>query len=91
MSPILVQCTVYLAIWYLAMERTPAGERGSGGEHAAVPESPAQKTLTRRITLDEFLADVAANNLDLAAQRFNISIAQAQVVAAKVRLTLSSL
>jgi cobalt-zinc-cadmium efflux system outer membrane protein len=36
------------------------------------------------LTLDEFLADVAANNLDLAAQRYNISIAQAQLVAAKV-------
>jgi outer membrane protein, heavy metal efflux system len=36
------------------------------------------------ITFDEFLAGVAANNLDLAAQRYNITIAQAQVVAAKV-------
>ena len=43
-----------------------------------------QTTGGQPITFDEFLARVAANNLDLAAQRYNITIAQAQVVAAKV-------
>jgi cobalt-zinc-cadmium efflux system outer membrane protein len=84
MPALLVQCTVYLAIWLLAVERMPAAERGPGSQHATAPESSDQKTRTRRLTLDQFLAGVAANNLDLAAQRYNISIAQAQVVAAKV-------
>jgi cobalt-zinc-cadmium efflux system outer membrane protein len=84
MPPLLVQCSVCLAIWFLAVECTPAIERGPAGEHAAVTDSSTLKTSTRRLTLDEFLAGVAANNLDLAAQRYNISIAQAQLVAAKV-------
>jgi outer membrane protein, heavy metal efflux system len=84
MPPLLVQFTIFLAIWFLAVECTPAAQRGLDGEHPAALESPTQKTRTRRITLDQFLAGVAANNLDLAAQRYNISIAQAQVVAAKV-------
>lgn len=41
--------------------------------------SPASK-----LTLNQFLAAVAASNLDYAAQRYNVSIAQAQVIAAKV-------
>jgi outer membrane protein, heavy metal efflux system len=81
--PLLVRCTLYLVLWLLAVERTLAGERGLG-EHTAAPGYPAQKIRTQRLTLDEFLAGVAANNLDFAAQRYNTSIAQAQVVAAKV-------
>jgi outer membrane protein TolC len=84
MPTLLVQCTVCLAIWFLAVERTPAADRVPDGQHATTPEFPGRKTPTRRLTLDQFLAGVAANNLDLAAQRYNISIAQAQVVAAKV-------
>lgn len=37
-----------------------------------------------RLSLTQFLTAVAANNVDLAAQRYNVSIAQAQVVAARV-------
>lgn len=37
-----------------------------------------------RLTLQQFIARVAANNIELAAQRFNVSIAQAQLVAARV-------
>jgi outer membrane protein, heavy metal efflux system len=36
------------------------------------------------LTLAQFLTEVATSNLDLAAQRYNISIAKAQVVAANV-------
>jgi outer membrane protein TolC len=82
--PLLVRCTLHLAIWLLAVEHTRAGADGLGRELAAAPADPPKKTRTQRLTLDEFLAGVAANNLDLAAQRYNISIAQAQVVAAKV-------
>ena len=77
MPPLIVQCTVFLAIWFLAIERVQA----RGGK--AAPE-PNHTSRTQRLTVDEFLAGVAANNLDLAVQRYNISIAQAQVVAAKV-------
>jgi outer membrane protein TolC len=83
MPPLLFQYAIYLAIWFLAMECTPAAEHTSD-DGPATPDPPAHKTQARRLTLDEFLAGVAANNLDLAAQRYNISIAQAQVVAAKV-------
>jgi outer membrane protein TolC len=38
----------------------------------------------RRVTLSQFLAMVAASNLDYAAQRYNVSISQAQLVAARV-------
>lgn len=38
----------------------------------------------RKITLAEFLNKVAAANLDYAAQRYNVSIAKAQIVAAEV-------
>lgn len=37
-----------------------------------------------KITFNEFLAEVACSNLDFAAQRYNVSIAEAQLVAAKV-------
>ncbi len=37
-----------------------------------------------RLSLTQFLTAVATNNIDLAAQRYNVSIAQAQVVAARV-------
>lgn len=38
---------------------------------------------TNEITFPEFLAEVAAANLDYAAQRYNVSIAQAAIAAAK--------
>ena len=38
---------------------------------------------TNEITLDEFLNEVAAANLDYAAQRYNVDIAKAAVAIAK--------
>jgi cobalt-zinc-cadmium efflux system outer membrane protein len=49
------------------------------GEH--LTKDPA---VPRRITLGQFLNKVAAANLDYAAQRYSISITQAQIAAAKV-------
>jgi len=54
------------------------------GESQTNSGTTLPKTENQPISFDEFLAGVAANNLDLAAQRYNITIAQAQVVAAKV-------
>jgi cobalt-zinc-cadmium efflux system outer membrane protein len=54
------------------------------GELPAYAGTASQPVQAQPITFDEFLAGVAANNLDLAAQRYNITIAQAQVIAAKV-------
>ena len=45
----------------------------------AEPPSP-----TVPLAFDAFLAEVAQNNLEYAAQRYNVSIAQAQIVQAKV-------
>jgi cobalt-zinc-cadmium efflux system outer membrane protein len=56
----------------------------SAGEAGANSAAGTLGSQGQPITFDEFLAGVAANNLDLAAQRYNITIAQAQVVAAKV-------
>ena len=56
----------------------------SAGESGANSAAGTLASQGQPITFDEFLARVAANNLDLAAQRYNITIAQAQVVAAKV-------
>jgi outer membrane protein, heavy metal efflux system len=56
----------------------------SAGEAGANSTVGTLASQGQPITFDEFLAGVAANNLDLAAQRYNITIAQAQVVAAKV-------
>ena len=51
----------------------------------AKDERPAPDAVTsRKITLAEFLNKVAAANLDYAAQRYNVSIAKAQIAAAKV-------
>jgi cobalt-zinc-cadmium efflux system outer membrane protein len=74
----LARCIASLGILISGGVCVSAGEPGT---------SSAVGTETRQgqpITFDEFLARVAANNLDLAAQRYNITIAQAQVVAAKV-------
>lgn len=56
----------------------------SSGESGASSAAGAQTSQGQPVTFDDFLARVAANNLDLAAQRYNITIAQTQVVAAKV-------
>ena len=37
-----------------------------------------------KLTLNQFISAVATNNIELAAQRYNVSIAQAQIVAARV-------
>lgn len=52
-----------------------AGEPNASSGSSFVP---------RKITLNEFLTRVAASNLDYAAQRYNVSIARAQIAAAKV-------
>jgi outer membrane protein, heavy metal efflux system len=52
---------------------------------SAKDKRPAPDSVTsREITLSEFLSKVAAANLDYAAQRYNVSIAKAQIVAANV-------
>jgi len=80
MSPgsTLARCIASLAILISGGVCVFAGEPGAS---SAVGTSASQG---QPITFNEFLARVAANNLDLAAQRYNITIAQAQVVAAKV-------
>src|SRR6516165_1861749 len=47
-------------------------------------EKAASNSSGQSVTLSQFLAMVAASNLDYAAQRYNVSIAQAQLVAARV-------
>jgi cobalt-zinc-cadmium efflux system outer membrane protein len=74
----LVHCSVSIGVLLTAGGSLYAGEQSADSGGAA------KTAQTKRITFDEFLAGVAANNLDLAAQRYNITIAQAQVVAAKV-------
>jgi cobalt-zinc-cadmium efflux system outer membrane protein len=75
----LLPCIASIAGLFLTGIYARAGEPQVNSAAAATQTAEAQP-----ITFDEFLARVAANNLDLAAQRYNITIAQAQVVAAKV-------
>lgn len=72
------RCSAIICVLLLAVAPVYSGEFPPDSGRAA------NSGQSKRITLDEFLAGVAANNLDLAAQRYNITIAQAQVVAAKV-------
>jgi cobalt-zinc-cadmium efflux system outer membrane protein len=78
LSPLLVRCSVMVGVLLSVVVPVYAGENPPDSVKAA------NSGQSKPITLDEFLAGVAANNLDLAAQRYNITIAQAQVVAAKV-------
>ena len=73
---IVAHCVAGLVFFLSAIVSLTAGELlpNTGGTPASIGPIP----------FDEFLAGVAANNLDLAAQRYNITIAQAQVIAAKV-------
>ena len=75
---ILVRCIAGLGILISAGVCVTAGEPGAGSAAGTIASQG------QPITFNEFLARVSANNLDLAAQRYNITIAQAQVVAAKV-------
>jgi len=47
-------------------------------------EPPSDSATSRRLTLAEFLSKVATANLDYAAQRYSVSVAKAQIVAAEV-------
>jgi cobalt-zinc-cadmium efflux system outer membrane protein len=57
------------------------GEMGAGTEFRPLIENSV--TVTNEITFAEFLNQVVAANLDYAAQRYNVSIAEAAVAAAK--------
>jgi len=62
-------------------ESHPVGFGGASATDWVVTNSfPA----TNEITFDQFLKEVAQANLDYAAQRYNVSIAEASVAAAKV-------
>lgn len=71
-------CIASIGVFFSASLLVPAAEP------PATSAPGGQTSQNQPITFDEFLAGVTANNLDLAAQRYNITIAQAQVVAAKV-------
>ena len=51
---------------------------------AQTPEPLSATVSPRSLSFDAFLAEVAQNNLEYAAQRYNVSIAQAQVAQARV-------
>ncbi|HVM96470.1 MAG TPA: TolC family protein [Candidatus Acidoferrales bacterium] len=51
---------------------------------ASNPEASDPTAEKLNITFDEFLDEVVANNLDYAAQRYNVSIAEANITAASV-------
>ena len=52
--------------------------------HAQFVDSSLRRWPTTKLTLNQFLELVFAENLDLAAQHFNVSIAQAELIAARV-------
>src|SRR5258708_27091331 len=47
---------------------------------------PSAAPVTVELTFREFMSEVAASNLDYAAQRYNVSIAEAQLAIAKLFL-----
>jgi len=51
---------------------------------AGADPSAAPLASSNTLSLEEFLAEVAQNNLEYASQRYNVSIAQAQIAKAKV-------
>jgi cobalt-zinc-cadmium efflux system outer membrane protein len=57
------------------------------GPHASTAQTPEPAGTTTpplSLSLDAFLVEVAQNNLEYAAQRYNVSIAQAQIAQARV-------
>jgi cobalt-zinc-cadmium efflux system outer membrane protein len=55
------------------------------GAPCAQAENPADAPIaSNKLSLEAFLAEVAENNLEYAAQRYNVSIAQAQIAKARV-------
>ena len=65
----------------LAAATLPALSLGSSDDTAKSKEGRSGSSY---MSMRQFLAEVAAENLDYAAQRFNVSIAEAQLVAARV-------
>ncbi|HEV3456806.1 MAG TPA: TolC family protein [Thermoanaerobaculia bacterium] len=68
-----------------------AAASSARAEPVSAPASPAapaaianQNAAGEEIKFSAFLAEVAASNLDYAAQRYNVPIAEAQVIAARV-------
>lgn len=66
--PLFVSCWLALAVSCSARDKRPGSDSGT----------------SRKITLRGFLSKVATANLDYAAQRYNVSIAKAQIAAANV-------
>jgi len=73
-----------LPVAWLSADNSSAGSRST---NLATPVSTWIVTnsvpMTNEITFDGFLKEVVAANLDYAAQRYNVSIAQAAIAAAK--------
>jgi cobalt-zinc-cadmium efflux system outer membrane protein len=51
---------------------------------SSIRAEDSSRAVTSRLTLRLFINEVARSNVDLAAQRYNVSIAQAQLIAARV-------
>jgi cobalt-zinc-cadmium efflux system outer membrane protein len=67
-----------------ALVLAAAASSGLAAGVAAPAAAPAEITASEEIKFSAFLAEVAASNLDYAAQRYNVPIAEAQVLAARV-------
>ena len=69
---------------FLSLVGSPRSETASAAAPID-PQAAASLALvsTNEITLDQFLSEVAAANLDYAAQRYNVSIAEAAIAAAR--------
>ena len=69
-----------MVVALLALVLSALGETASAAS-AISPQAAASPSLvsTNEITLDQFLSEVGAANLDYAAQRYNVSIAEAAI------------
>lgn len=71
--------TIALALIFVSMSRAETNPPAPAMDWVVTNSIPS----TNEITFSEFLSEVATANLDYAAQRYNVSVAQAAVAAAK--------
>jgi outer membrane protein, heavy metal efflux system len=74
----------HLSPWFACLSMLAIAHAASTAEQSPKDHSPSIDSSVRELRLDAFLAEVLHNNLDYAAQRYNVDVAQAAIVGAKM-------